>query len=501
MTERLLISVALVFSTLFGSTQTTIELVNADRVTPGGENVYHFEGNVQFKHENAIMYCNHAFQYNTENRIEAYGNVRILQGDTLALYGDSLFYNGNTKIARLRGNVRLIEQDMSLSTNTLDYDLNTRIASYVSGGIINSKKTNNVLKSDLGSYHSPSKTLSFKHNVTLTNPEYVMECDTLQYNTLTESAHFLGPTTITSNTNFIYCENGWYNTKTEKAQFFDHSYIYSDGQILTGDSIFYDRKIGLGEAHCNVVLTDTINDVIIQGDYGFSDELNNLSMITGTALFTKIYETDSLILHSDTLYAYKDSAGCNSVIAYNHVKFLKSDMQGMCDSLTYIEKDSLITMYKNPVLWSDANQLTGNLVTLKTFNGKLDELRIYNTAFIASEADTLDQFNQVKGKNMTGFFKNDSLYKVLVEGNGESVYFAIKEDGTPIGMNKVECSDMLIFVDGNEIRSITFITKPDGITIPQQDINPKDKLLKGFRWESANRPASIGDLFNWTTEQ
>lgn len=452
---------------------------------------------MKFRHEGAIMHCDHAYQYNNENRIEAFGGVSIRQGDTLSLFGDSLFYDGNTKIARLRGNVRLIEKDMTLSSSMLDYDLNTRIAFYAGGGTIRSKKTQNVLTSEIGSYHSPSKTLSFRNNVNLTNPEYVMECDTLRYNTASESAYFLGPSTITSKGGYIYCENGWYNTRSEQATFFENSYIYSDGQILEGDSIYYDRKLGTGQAYGNVVLNDTVNDVIIAGDYGISNELTGNSMVTGSVLFTKVFELDSLYLHSDSLFAYKDSTGASNVLAYNHVKFMKSDLQGKCDSLIYSESDSVIIMYHEPVLWSEANQLTGELISLKTYDGKLEELRINNSAFIVSQSDSIDKFDQVKGKDMTGYFKQDTLYKVLVEGNGESVYHASKDDGTPIGLCKIACSDMLIFVENDEISTITFITDPDGITYPEQNVNPKDKLLKGFRWEGEHRPSSIDDLFDW----
>lgn len=499
MKQRLLIlGILLGFTQTLLFAQTQIELDHADRVTPGNaNNVYHFQGNVRFKHEGAIMTCDHAYQYNNENRVEAFGNVRILQGDTLSLYGDSLFYDGDSKLARLRGNVRLKEKDMTLVSNMLDYDLNTKIASYYSGGTIKSSSTQNVLTSEIGSYHSPSKTLNFRNNVVLTNPEYVMECDTLQYNTASESAYFLGPSTITSNTNFIYCENGWYNTRSEQAIFYQNARLHSDGQILTGDSLYYDRKISSGEAYCNVTLNDTVNHVIIQGEYGTTNEIEQHSMVTGNALLTKVFKTDSLFLHGDSLVAFKDSLNYNVILAYNHVKFLKSDLQGKCDSLSYREADSTITMHYEPVLWFGGNQITGEVIDLITYDGILEELRIYNSSFIISEADSLSNYNQIKGKNMIGYFKNDSLHKVEVMGNGEAIYFAKKDDGTPIGMVTAECSDILILVANNEISSITFIKEPDSITYPDHDINPNDRLLKGFHWESGSRPFDIDSIFTW----
>jgi len=466
-------------------------------------------GNVSFKHENVLMFCDSAYLY-SNNMLDAFGNVHIQQGDSINLYGDLLKYNGNTKKAEIQKNVRLLEKDMTLTTDMLFYDMSTSVAYYTSGGTITSKE--NTLKSQNGYYHSDSKELWFKKNVVLTNPEYVMNCDTLRYNTLSKTAYFLGPTTIRSNENFIYCENGWYDTNNDISRFSINSYIITKEQKLKGDSIFYDRKKGFGKAKRNVSIIDTTQNLTIKGDYAENHEDTESSIVTGNALMIQVYDGDTLYLHADTLKASMDVRTIKTsnkvksdttrviipqriLFAYNKVKFFKSDIQGKCDSLVYTYRDSTMRLYKDPVLWSDKNQLTAEKVELVTSNGEMKTLKLENTAFIISQEDTM-RFNQIKGKSMKGSFSENKLKKIYVEGNGQTIYFA-KENDKIIGVNKSDCSDILILLKDNEISKITFITKPDANLYPLSEISTEELKLRDFSWKGNQRPLTLKDIFTW----
>ncbi len=452
-------------------------------------------GDVQFKHDDVLMYCDSAWLYNETNTMDAFSRVHIKQGDTLDLYGDKLNYNGNTKLAVVTNNVKLVDKEITLTTDQLIYDRNTGISNYSTGGKIVQKE--DTLTSVFGYYYSNDKMLHFRKNVVLLNPKYTINSDTLKYKTTTEVAYFLGPTVIVSEENTIYCENGWYDTRNDVSQFNKNAKITSKEQTITGDSIYYDRKTGFGKAIQNIEVRDTVQKVVINGNYGEFFRKEENTVVTGEALMKQNMDGDTLYLHADTLRTILDTVSeKRTLFAYHKAKFFKSDFQGMCDSLVYSYKDSVIKMFRLPVIWNDSNQLTADTVYLQMANGKMHEMKMRNTAFIISSEDTA-HFNQIKGKNMNGYFRENKLYKVRVIGNGQTLYYA-KEEGKPIeNVNKAESSDMLIFVDSNKVKTITFITKPDATFYPIKELAAEELKLKDFSWKSILRPKKIEDIFRW----
>jgi lipopolysaccharide export system protein LptA len=476
---------------------------NSIEVDPRIKNAKRLIGNVKFRHEGVDMFCDSAYLY-SNNSLDAFSNVRILQGDSLQLYGDNLKYNGNTKTAEVTKNVRLNDKDMSLTTDYLTYDMNSSTASYHQKGTLISKE--NTLVSEHGYYNAKSKEFSFKKNVKLTNPEYVMNCDTLRYNTVSKTAYFLGPTTIVSSngSNTIRCENGWYNTDKDISQFNKNAVIVTKKQILKGDSLYYDRKKGFGKAIKNISVIDTSENITITGNYALYYEQTENSIVTGKALLMQTYSEDTLFLHADTLratYETRDSLKKKYpdykkrvMYAYHHVKFFKTDMSGKCDSLAYTTSDSTMRMFKDPVMWSDKNQLSGEKMELQTANGHINKLVLVNSAFIVSQVDSV-RFDQVKGKTLTGYFVNDTLHKIMVEGNGQTIYYA-KEKDKYIGANKADCTDILILLKNNAVDKITFITKPDATLYPLSEADPKEFRLKDMNPRFGEKPATVEDIFH-----
>ena len=488
-----------------------IELVNADVSEFDQElnaNATRLLGNVVFRHQNATMYCDSAYLYRNENRIEAFNNIRIKQGDSLDLTGKRLLYNGDTKMAQVFDDVVMKDRRMTLNTSRLDYDMNSDIAFYTdSGHIVDGE---NILTSKLGYFYSKSHDLFFRSDVLLINPKYTMNCDTLRYNTLNKTAFFLGPTYIHSSDNIIYCENGWYNTETQKSNFKTNSYLQTKEQRLKGDSVNYDRTKGIGKVYGNVLIEDTTNKLLISGDYGEYHELTDSSWVTGHAMMTQIYEGDSLFLHGDTLLAIgtntKDTIHSSqkkkNLYAFHKVKLFKKDLQGACDSLVYNRTDSTIRLYYLPVLWSGLNQLTADSITLQTSNSEITNIYLINNAFITAKADSdqtvaLDsaRYNQIRGKNMTGFLLENKLYKINVNGNGQTIYYAKNNKQKNFAVNRAECSDLVIYVDDNKVKSITLLNAPDGTLYPIRQLSVNELRLKGFSWHEQRRPQTKKDIF------
>jgi lipopolysaccharide export system protein LptA len=362
------------------------------------------------------------------------------------------------------------------------------------GKIVNG---NNFLVSKHGYYYTDKKEFFFKHKVILINPKYTMHSDTLMYNTVTKIAYFYGPSDITSKKDSIYCENGWYDTERDIARFSERAIIFHKEQSLTGDSMYYERETGFGQVFINAILYDSVKDVILNGNYGEIHRDIGFAFMTDRAMATMIDKRDSLFIHSDTVKATFDSAqNINNVFFYYKAKFFRKDLQGMSDSMTYHGADSVITMYREPVIWSEKNQLTADSIKITIRNQQIDTLVMYSSAFIVSEDDT-NKYNQVKGRDMIGYIRNNELYKIRVTGNAETVYFVREEDRTLIGINKAIASDMLIFLQNKEVKTITYQEQPVATLYPEKDISPFDLKLKGFKWIIGKRPLTKEDIFTW----
>lgn len=466
-----------------------------------GKNVQRIVGNVEFEHENSRLFCDSAYLY-PDNSMDAFSNVRIQQGDSLHISCGFLKYNGNTRIAELHKNVRFIQRTTTLNTDLLYYDMKANMATYTTGGAIINKQ--NTLTSQFGYFNTKNKIYSFKKNVVLTNPKYTMTCDTLNYYAVNNVAYFVGPTYIKSSGSTIYCEGGWYNTDNDHASFRKNASIISGSQRMKGDSIYYDKINEIGKAFGNVCITDTAQSIIVAGDIAIRNEKKKTSVVTGRALLKQYYGTDTLFLHADTLRSVEEhpmksrketdtSIIHRTFYAYRNVKFFRADIQGKCDSLVYAEKDSLMRLFKSPVLWSEENQLTAEKMEIKISNGEILQMFLKKSAFIVSKEDSV-KYNQIKGKEMIGYFSDNKLYKILVEGNGQTIYFA-KDKGNLIGVNKAECSNILIYVKENKVNKITFLKKPDATLFPMNEFNPKEFLLKGFVWREKERPQELADIF------
>jgi lipopolysaccharide export system protein LptA len=480
--------------------RTVIKLINADRGVPlkGTPGAQKLLGNIKLKYKDVIMTCDSAYRFKNGD-FDAFSRVHINQADTLHIYGDRLFVEADTKLAKLRKNIRMVDSDMTLTTDVLNYDMDKEEASYFDGGTLRSKENDNVLVSREGFYTANNKSMLFRKDVVLTNPEYTVNSDTLRYQTQSEIAYFYGPTTIVSDETEIYCENGWYDTKTEICQFNKKARIHSETNILKGDSIYYNGSTGFGEVFENVSIRDTTNNFLILGNYGKYDEKNDESLVTDQAELIQAFDKDSLFLHADTLFSYRDSLKKNIILAYHNVRFYKPDLQGKCDSLTYSEGDSLLVMFNTPMLWSSDNQISGERIDLKMKDGEVHQMYVDEAGLIISEA-IAERYNQIKGRSITGYFRDNQLYEMLVVGNGQTLYFPVeeeKESGSKslLGMFRQDCSEIRILIDSSEIKKVTWIEQPSGGFYPNSKIAQDELTLDGFVWNASVRPMNRQDIF------
>lgn len=474
-----------------------IEILNANDLIyeeSSGIKAKRLVGDVILKHENSLMYCDSAHVVNASNSMKAYSNVRIEEGDSIEVFGDYLEYDGNTKLAVISGEVELKQDDMRLLTDAMTYDRNANYGFYLNGGVLLTNEGKDTLWSKKGYYFSNIKEARFRDSVRLNATGYRIESDTLHYRTDLERSLFFGPTTIYSGEDIIYCEAGWSSNKTQESEFRKNAVIYSEDQELRGDTIFFDNEEKIGEARGHILIRDTTQDYMVQGGraWHFSDD--SISIVTDFPMLSQFEGDDTLYLHGDTLRTFYDTSKQQVILAFQHVKLYKSDMQGMCDSLAFHDADSSIKMFIDPIIWSDNNQITGEYIQINRVEGKVESMDIEQNALIVSESDS-SRYDQISGTRMKAFFRENELKKVDVFEKGKTIYYATENDTNVIGLNYSSCDDrIVILMDSSKVDEIIFYQKPTSVLYPEEQWTQTNMFMPNFVWYDAYRPREKQDI-------
>lgn len=571
-----------------------------------------------FEHDGSTLAADSADVNFESNVFDAFGHVVITQPSGTVIYSDLLNYNGDTKLAILTNNVRLIDKDAILTTPVLTYNMSTKVGTYNGGGkIVNGK---NVLTSKNGYYFESTRDAYFRYNVVLTTPDALIKTDTLRYNANSKIAFFYGPTNIYGQDDTLYTENGTYNTANDQARFGKKNLYTQGSKSMKGDSLFYDRKAGYGRAIGNITFIDTVEKAELRGGIGLYRKSDESILVTKNPYIVIITESDSSKVDSiwytaDTLFSkvvytrdikpYKkdelksdtelsapdsvasakppgappliaadgvltstnsevqdsskkvepivpnkkvlpppevkakalsayavpdssksklvikpsavtrnaavqdttksvksvkqdsispDTARNRIVIAYRNAKIFKSDLQARADSMYFSYSDSTVRCYFNPILWAQGSQLTGDTIYLQLKNKKLNNMLLQHNSFIVNSEDKDSiNFNQIKGKVITGYFRDNKLNQLFVDGNAESVYY-VKDDSAYVGLNHQVSSRIKMNFSDGKLRGINFIRAVQASTKPMDKLTEEDKILKGFIWKPKDRPKSKEEI-------
>lgn len=472
-----------------------IKSTNSLTSFPGNKDIQRLIGNVILSDSSVTMYCDSAYFNSSLNSMDAFSNVRIVQNTgSLNISSEVLNYNGKTKLAELHRNVVLVDEDMTLRTQDIYYDLKSGIASYNDSAHIVKGTTN--ITSKRGQYNKNNKTLYFKKKVVIKDPQYRIYSDTVDYNTFTKVAYFFGPTNILTEKDSVYCERGWYNTVDESSHLYKNPFVITDGRKLKADTLTYLKTNGFGKAIGNVEMIDTSQNAIIKGNIAIYNPDKERAVVTDSALLIQVTGQDSLFIHADTIRSDLDSTGKYRILkAYYKVRIFRRDLQGKCDSLSYSSVDSTLQFHGTPVLWSDSSQLSADFIQMYMVNSKIDRMELQNSAFLISRDDSA-KYTQIKGKTMMGYFKDGDIVKLVVRGNGQTLYFP-KDEKDYIGMNKTSSSDVIIYMKENKPEDIVLLVKPEGTLYPLEEVTKEDMFLKDFKWQEEKKPKRKEDIFIW----
>ncbi len=464
---------------------------------------------VHIKHKGIEMWCDEAIYYGKEDFIEAYGSVRVKQGDSINMTSKYVEYSGKTQLAYASGDVVLIDPDSKLYTDILHFDRIKQQAYYNQKGKV-VRDTSGTITSTVGRYYVNSKKYQFVDNVKLVNPEYEIDTERLDFYTESGYAFMFGPTTITSETSVIYCERGFYNTNNDTGYFVKKSKLNYDDRIVEGDSVYFDRNKNFASATNNITVIDTLNKSIIKGHYAEVFREKDSVFITKRALAITEQENDSIFMHSDTLMV-TGPPDERIIRGYYNAKMFKSNLSGKADSIHMNQKTGLtqlINFYdvdadafskkEHPVLWHFESQITGDSIHLisNTKNETLDSLKVFNSAFVISKDSLGDGFNQISGKVLYGLFENNELNTIDVIKNAETIYYLRNSENELVGIDKSKSGSIKIFISENQIDELRKINQIGGKTYPEEDFLEKERKLKGFIWRNEERPRTVDDLFS-----
>jgi lipopolysaccharide export system protein LptA len=483
-------------------------------------------GNVIIQQETTLFYSDSVVLNKSKNILEAFGHVHINDNDSIDTYSDYLRYLGNDKTAYLKGNVKLTDGKGTLTTPDLNYDLNTHIGIYTQSGKVVSQKT--VLTSTEGYYYGETKDVYFKKNVVLINPDYNVKTDTLLFNTYTNVATFVVPTVITSgDKRKIYTSDGYYDLTNRKAYFGKRPHIVDSSTILDAEEVASNDTTKESEASGNVVYKDTAqgvtifsnnlksngklssflatqkpvmvikqdkDSIYIAADTFFSAKLSNLRKFrTVPVILDSLPAHDSIVI-TDSAKAKPDSAKDRFVEAYYNVKIFSDSMQAVGDSLFYSLEDSAFRLFKDPVVWSQQSQLSGDTIYVYTLNKKPKRMYVFENAISIQKVGP-DYYNQVKGRTMNAYFINGDLDWVHTKGNAESIYYAQDDSSKFIGANQATADVIDMYFVNRQADRVVFRSNLQGTSYPMRQVDPYTMRLRNFKWQDERRPKTKYDLF------
>ena len=476
-------------------------------------------GNVRLRQGNSLFFCDSCVINNEARIFEAFGRVHIKDADTADVYSDHLRYLIDKKIAYLNGNVKLTDRKGTLTTSSLEYDINTKIGIYTKGGRVTNKKT--VLTSQEGFYYTDLKDVYFKKDVELNDSAYYLKTDSLLYNTETETARFIAYTFIRdSSGREIETTDGFYNLKTGKAEFGRRPFIKDGRRTIRADKVALNDSLGISQAEGNVVIIDSAQNTIVIAGQVFNNNKLGTMLATRKPLMIIKQDKDSIYITADTLFSArlsdlnssKDSIAKDTVKgvqvintnekdstnryfeAFRNVRIFSDSLQAVSDSMFYSFRDSIFRLYDDPIVWSNKSQITGDTILLFTKNKKADHLKVWENSFMISKLDE-EIFNQVKATNMEGYFNEGVLDSVRAKGSAQTIYFIQEEDSSYSGINESASNALDLYFKEKELQKVVFRSAVTGTIWPISQKDPREMRLQNFNWHESRRPKTKEEMF------
>ena len=460
-------------------------------------------GNVRLRHGSWIMTCDSANLNEVTNSFDAFGHVRIQEGDSISITAGEMTYDGMTTLAELHDNVILTKNVTTLFTERLFYNRSQKVAYYDNFGTL--ADSINTLTSVYGEYNTGSDEALFQNQVHLENDRFTLDTDILHYNTKTSICRIVSPTIIeTTDSVTIETDRGFYNTDTEQSILLDHSLVTHPDGTMTGDSILYDKKREICQAYYDVVIDNQKDKATYFGDYGYLDQANGYTYATGRAYVMDYSEEDTLYMSAEIMEGIKrnlppppgatDSLEVKYTKGYHDVRLYRKDIQAIGDSVHYFSLDSLIKLFGSPILWNDSTQLKGDTIYAHLANDTIDHAFAWLNASSVRWLDSVKQ-DRVKADTIQAYFREGTLDHAFYRSNVESRYYLIQEKAKHYyALAQVKNPQMDVYITDDKLDHILWHGKAEGTIHPIQDLTDALRQMSGAEWHGDKRPLSPEDV-------
>ena len=481
-------------------------------------------GNVKFRHKGTVLYCDSAYFKQQENTFHAFGHVRMLQGDTLEIKCDTAFYDGrdDVEMVHAQHNVIVIHRKTAeLHTDNLIFDRKFDIVYYDDGGNYADRAKGVNLSSDWGKYNMTTKDAEFYYDVTLKTKSHIINTDTLLYYPNEGRAHVVGgKTTYTSGGPSKWSKskihsikdgydvettNCYYYMDTDKTELFDQSTIENTTRSITGDSLFYNSKTKKSQGLGKVNYIDRKHKNQLKADAVEYDETTGTGFATRNPVYIDFSQNDTLYLHADTIRIETFHINTDSVYrkvhCYRKVRMFRNDVQAVCDSMVLCSRDSSLTMYVDPVVWSANRQLLGDSIRLLMNDSTIREANVMSRAMSIEEMHEIKKpekiyYNQISSRVMNAYFVDGQLRENRAIDNVVAVYFPVEDsDSTLFGLFYIETDTMKMLLTPERKMEKIWASKSEGVIYPMTQIPPSKDKLPNFAWYDHIRPHDKNDIY------
>jgi len=480
------------------------KLVNGQSVLTSREGFYYADTkDVYFKHDVLLVDPQYTLTtdtllYNTDTKIATMvAPTTINDGKTL-MYTTSGYYNTETGYGNFGNRPTIVDSASTITADNIETDKVTGY-SYATGNMVYRDTANKMsLLANYGKVNQANKTvLATQHPLLIlerSKDTLYMVADTL-YSGIIKADSAIRPVVIGANnmgedTGGVRAERDTSATDTLRKQLPLRHGDSTLRRILQPDSLAKDLKQ-------DSLRTDTLKTAVAKPPVIKPDTTKPAIVKPDTIGIAKT-DTTKLKLRPDSLKAdstKRDTTERRYILAYHHVRIFSDSLQGVADSVYYSSRDSIFRFYRDPVLWANNTQLTGDTIYLYTRNQQADKLVLEPNALIVNEAEPgKPLYNQIKGNIITGYFAGEAIDWMHVDGNAESIYYIKDDEGGYISVNKSLSAVINIHFNAGELNKVVFIKDPEGTMYPFTQ-RPKDELLlENFRWEIKRRPRSKYEL-------
>lgn len=469
----------------------------------GFAQMIHVRKNVVVREPGRSLRCD-SLDYNMASKVANYFGGRgtlVYNGNTIV--ADQGDYNTDTHDANFFGNVVMRTPKYRISTPEAHGNTATGLVHVVGKSVIRTSKGEVVHTND-GTYNSKTDYMELNGRSTITSPRQDVEGDNIIYNSATGDAEGHGSVKIVDKVNhrIITGDNVFYNEKTGHSEGHGNVKIVDNvkQRTITGRDLTYNSNTHEGTGEGNVYYIDHKSKHAFQGDYLHYTDSAAIAFGGNPGPVAKEFSKgDTLFVHADTIsmkgFHMNTPRMYREIYGVNNVRAFRTDIQAVCGFLVFNTKDSCMTMYDYPIVWSGNRQLVGDSIKAYLNDSTIRDALVYGNAFSIETLPDKKHYNQISSKMMHAYFTDGALRRVDAWGNVEVIFYHTDKDSTLIGHDYTETDTLRMFISPERKLKKIWMSKANGVISPMTQI-PSDKLtLPHFELFDDVRPKDKDDIF------